>query len=104
MCSSDLPLGLVSIQIMPRIVGSKIKIHFSYTWRTVEALVGLPYSLYGSVKYSEYMLEQIAKQLSINKSNLIEIGDVTYIAGSLHMFLDDYGQGIARRIVNEVSY
>jgi len=98
------PLGLVSVQIMPRFVKNKIKIHFSYTWRTVEALVGLPYSLYGSVRYSEYILGEIVKQLSFNKDNLIEVGEVTYIAGSLHMFLDDYGQSIARQIVNDVSY
>lgn len=99
------PLGLVSVQIMPRFVGNKIKIHFSYVWRTVEALVGLPYSLYASVRYSEYITKKIIGQVQvIEERSLIEIGDVTYVAGSLHMFLDDYGQGIARRIVNEVSY
>ena len=41
------PLGLVSIRIVPRIHGAQVTLLYSFTWRTVEAFVGFPYSLFG---------------------------------------------------------
>lgn len=98
------PLGLVSIRIIPRFVGVRPRLSFSYTWRTVEALKGFPYSLFGSVKFSQHLTEMLKKRLPQEVARQVEFGTVSYIAHSLHFFLDDYGQNIARRIVDEASY
>jgi len=97
------PLGLVSIRCIPRITAQKIVLNYSYTWRTVEALVGFPYSLYGSVRYSEFLSNEIHSRLHEQYQDKVELGFVSYIAHSLHMFADDYGQNIAKRIVDDAS-
>jgi len=101
---SDLaPLGLVSIRIFPRFIESRILLHFSYTWRTVEALVGFPYSLYGSVRYSSFLTDKIRSKLKPDIGRRLEMGEVSYIAHSLHIFMDDYAQNIARKIIDDAS-
>lgn len=97
------PLGLVSIRIIPRFSQTRTRLHFSYTWRTVETLVGLPYSLYGSVRFSQHLTERVRNRLPDGLARLVEMGEVSYIANSLHIFLDDYGQNIAKRIVDDAS-
>ena len=97
------PLGLVSIRIVPRYMQQRTLLHYSFTWRTVEALVGFPYSIYGSVCYSEHLTSMICEGLDSSITRQIEIGQLSYIAHSLHIFQDDYGQKIARRIVDDAS-
>lgn len=97
------PLGLIAVRIIPRFQGRRIVLHFSFTWRTVEALVGFPYSLYGSVGYAEYLTSTIRQMIGEPTARHVEFGEVSYIANSLHMFMDDYGQNIARRIVDDAS-
>lgn len=97
------PLGLVSIRIVPRFKGDRVRLSYSYTWRTVEALVGFPYSLYGSVKYSQHLTRLIQERLMPEQARRVETGEVSYIAHSLHIFVDEYGQNIAKRIVDDAS-
>ena len=96
------PLGLVCVRIVPRISDRKVRFDYSFVWRTVEALVGFPYSLFGSVRFSEHLTEQLKQRLNLS-SYSVEMGEVSYVAQSLHMFTDEYGQIIARRIVNDAS-
>jgi diguanylate cyclase (GGDEF)-like protein len=96
------PLGLVSIRILPRFEGEKTVLHYSYTWRTVEVLVGFPYSIYGSIRFSEYLTNEIHARVPTKKTT-IQMGTLSYVAHSLHMFVDDYGQNIARKIVNDAT-
>lgn len=96
------PVGLVAIWLAPRFVNSKVVIDYSYTWRTVEAIVGLPLSLYASVKFAEEITEKIVKKVGASKCN-IEMGKIAYIAHSLHMFTDEESMNIVRGIINEVS-
>jgi len=98
------PLGLVSVRIIPRFLPGRMRVHYSYTWRTVEALVGFPYSLYGSVRFSEHLTEEIRRRLEDTHKRQVEMGEVSYIAHSLHIFMDTYGQSIARRIVDDASF
>jgi len=98
------PLGLISIRIIPRFVRSRPHLSFSYTWRTVEALKGFPYSLYGSVRFSQHLTQMLKERLPDEVARQVDFGTISYIAHSLHFFLDDYGQNIARRIVDEASY
>jgi hypothetical protein len=98
------PLGLISVRIVPRFSVNRIVLNFSYTWRTVEALVGFPYSLYGSVKFADYLTERIRERLPTTSARIVELGEVSYIAHSLHIFMDEYGQSIARRIVDNASF
>jgi hypothetical protein len=84
-------------------MGSRRIINYSFTWRTVEALVGFPYSLYGSVQYAQRLTELIKKELIPTNEATVEIGFVSYIAHSLHFFVDQYAQHIARRIVEDAS-
>ena len=97
------PLGLVSIQIAPRRKVESIVVDISYTWRTVEALVGLPYSLYGSIEFSKFLCEEINALFKQNDMIKIQLGKITYNAYSLHMFLDQETKNIARGIVNEAT-
>lgn len=98
------PLGLVSIYISPRNVDDNIVIDFSFTWRTVEAVVGFPYSLYGSIKYAEHLFDVICKKSErIFPSNRIIMGTLSYNAYSLHMFQDGAYDKIVRGIINDAS-
>jgi diguanylate cyclase (GGDEF)-like protein len=97
------PLGLVSIRIIPRFFKQRTVLHFSFAWRTVEALVGFPYSIYGSVGYAEHLTKLIQERIGPSSARLLEMGELSYIAHSLHIFRDNYGQRIARRIVDDAS-
>lgn len=98
------PLGLVSIHISPRNCADCIVVDYSFTWRTVEAVVGFPYSLYGSIKYAEDILKDIrAGANGIFASDKIKMGSVSYNAYSLHMFQDEIYDKIVRGIINDVS-
>jgi len=103
------PVGLVSIRIYYDLnIDGTININFTYIWRTVEVIVGLPYSMYGSICYSDFLLEKIIEKLKdigdlkINIKN-IKLGNLTYIAQSLHMFRDNYSENIAKNIVDEAT-
>ncbi len=98
-----IPLGLVSLRIIPRLKSPKsVGLVFSYTWRTVEALVGFPYSLYGSIRYGEYIKQLLQKRVE-NQGLKITFDKVSYIANSLHIFMDEHGQDIAKSIINDAS-
>jgi hypothetical protein len=98
------PLGLISVRIIPRFTEyNRVILSYSFTWRTVEALVGFPYSIFGSVKYAEHLTSEIKNHPEVKRSDKILIGDVSYVAHSLHIFIDDYGQAIAKRIIDEAS-
>jgi diguanylate cyclase (GGDEF)-like protein len=97
------PLGLVSIRLIPRFeINGSVKISYSFSWRTVEALVGFPYSFYGSIQYSNHLTDLIKNAIS-SKNIELNLGSVTYIAHNLHIFMDDYGQSIAKRISDDSS-
>ena len=98
------PLGLVSIWIAPRFESGKARLRFSFTWRTVEALVGFPYSLYGSCRFAKDFVEKLVETAPPEIRKYIEIADLSYWAHSLHMFVDDYSENIARQIVDDASY
>ena len=97
------PLGLVSIYIAPRYVGKNIVFNFSFTWRTVEAIVGLPYSLYGSIRYAEHILEEIKRVVNPPIASSFKMGKVSYMSYSLHMFLDEPYKRIVRGIINDAT-
>lgn len=101
---SPTPLGLISIRIVPRFLGDRVALTYSFTWRTVEALVGFPYSIYGSVRFAQHLTNRIREKLPLELRGRVATVDVSYIAHSLHIFVDDYGQTIARKIVNDASY
>ena len=98
-----LPLGLVSVRIIPSYAGRHLSLGFSFTWRTVEALVGFPYSLYGSVCYAEHLADLVSNKLPSTHGSRVDVGFVSYVAHSLHYFVDDYAQRIAKTIIDEAS-
>jgi diguanylate cyclase (GGDEF)-like protein len=99
------PLGLVSVRAIPRLEGNgTVRLDFSFTWRTVEAIVGLPYSLFGSIRFAEEITKHVAGDLMSTPSKTIRMGQLSYIAHSLHMYNDGYGASVARRIVNDESF
>jgi len=93
------PLGLIAVRVAPRVSGAATRLDFSFVWRTVEAVVGLPYSLYGSARYAEELRDRLAAILP----GSVTPGSLTYIAMSLHMGIDDYSQQVARRVVEDAS-
>jgi hypothetical protein len=64
--------------------------------------VGLPYSLFGSIKFAEYITSLVSEQLRPTDPGVL-MGGLSYIAHSLHMFVDEYADQVARRIVNDDS-
>ena len=96
------PLGLISIWLAPRFDGNRVVLDFSYNWRTVEAVVGLPLSMYASVKFAEEVTSLIKERVAQSEYS-ITMGKVSYIAHSLHMFLDCESMGIVRGIINDAS-
>jgi diguanylate cyclase (GGDEF)-like protein len=94
------PLGLVSVRICPRPGPVETVVNFSFTWRTVEALIGFPYSLYGSLRYAQTLCGHLE---SLPRIPRIRLGYVSYVAHSLHFFLSDESNRLARGIVSESS-
>lgn len=94
------PLGLVSVRLLPRpLTSGTIELNVSFTWRTVEALIGLPYSLFGSIRYAQHLRHELGVRIGMN----VSLGFVSYVASSLHFFRGDECGQIARRIVNDSS-
>jgi len=93
------PLGLVCVQVLPRLQQGRWSISFNWIWRTVEALVGLPFSLYGSLRFSEDLVCELNQRLVNAGRPRISIENLTYVALSLHLFADEGDQHIARAIV-----
>jgi len=93
----------VSVRLIPRASSDAggTTIDYSFTWRTVEALVGLPYSLYGSIRFAEYLTDEVRELVHPKYQRSLRMGRLSYIAHSLHIFLDEYHQKIARRVVND---
>ncbi len=96
------PLGLISIWLAPRFVEKGVVVDFSYNWRTVEAVVGLPLSMYASVKFAEEITKLIKDEVTPYDYS-IRMGSVSYIAHSLHMFLETESMDIVRGIINDAS-
>lgn len=98
-------LGLISVWATPRIsvLSGKHVVDFVYVWRTVEAFIGLPYSLYGSIEFSSLLMSQVSAKLGLNNQNQIQIGELTYIALSIHIGSDEYHMRVAKRIVDQAS-
>lgn len=99
------PRGLVSIWATPRHSGSQSELAFCFVWRTVEALVGFPYSFYGSVKFAEHVISTINERLANvpEQVSRVSLGSLRYLALSLHMRVDDYHRRFAKRIVDAAS-
>ena len=104
------PIGLIAIWIAPRKRDGNINLDISFMWRTVEALIGLPYSLYGSIRFANKIVTDVYNTIRENdptgkiKQSFIQLGNITYTACSLHMYLDEETKRIAKGIVNDVSY
>ena len=102
--SLEQPLGLSSIQVMPRIREQTIVLDTIFVWRTVDALVGFPFSAFGSIRWSEDLLASVNAALGGRNSGVrVRMGSLTYIALSFHMYLHEGDQEIARTIVQDAS-
>lgn len=98
------PEGLVSVWASPRMNDSTGRtVDWVFVWRTVEAFIGLPYSLFGSIKLAQSLLSQLNGGLPKGTSTPFRLGELTYIALSLHMRSDGVHRRIAKRIVDESS-
>ncbi len=98
------PAGLVAVWASPRMNDSTERtVDWVFVWRTVEAFIGLPYSLYGSIKLAQSLLAQLNAELPAETSTPFRLGEITYIALSLHMRFDGVHRRIAKRIVDESS-
>jgi diguanylate cyclase (GGDEF)-like protein len=98
------PEGLISVWASPRMNDSHARaVDWVFVWRTVEAFIGLPYSLYGSIKLAQSLLLQLNEGSPRRTSTPLRLGELTYIALSLHMRSDGVHRRIAKRIVDESS-
>lgn len=92
------PLGLVSIRARPVHTEDAITLDFAVSWRTVEALVGLPFSMYASARLGMSVLDGLQ-----SGGRVLQAGKLYYVAQSLHLFVDGPDRRIAGRIVDAVS-
>ncbi len=99
----DLPLGLVDLAMLPRPRQGRNAwaLHFFFNWRTVEAIVGFPFSAYASCRFAEEFTRDVQGRLG--KEYSVDTGEVVYYAISLHMFDDLFERKVARRIVEQVT-
>ena len=97
------PLGLISVRVIPRLEDEIMRLYFSFTWRTVEALIGFPYSAYGSVRFARHLTDAITADVGTRGALPVELGPLAYIAHSLHFTTDEYGQKIAREVVRRAT-
>ncbi|WP_039875959.1 GGDEF domain-containing protein [Herbaspirillum frisingense] len=97
------PLGLTSVWATPRFEGTDVFLDFVFIWRTVEAFIGFPYSLYGSIRLAEQLLKQIDIAVGSADRKTAQIGEVVYIAMSLHLGDDEYHMRVAKQIVDSSS-
>lgn len=101
------PLGLVCVWATPKILNGRCEVEFSFVWRTVETLVGFPYSLYGSIAFASRIVKDLGQHLYPDDKRAggppIVIGKLTYTALSLHMRMDEFHRKIAKRIVDAAS-
>ena len=94
------PLGLTAVHLLPRTVDSKWQVDAVWVWRSVEALVGFPFSAYGSIRQSVRVIESVNTRLAKTRHSPISLGSVTYLALSLHMYVGDDGDDeIARAVL-----
>lgn len=93
------PLGLVFIRGSIVVIDDAVSLRFGFYWRTVEALVGLPYSLYASLRFALHLRKMLEKRC--NRS--FNISRLTYIASSLHISTNPSTLSIAKRIVDMAS-
>lgn len=100
----DGPLGLSMIQILPRERDGKWHLDFQWIWRTVEVLVGFPFSAIGSIRWSDEFFTSVQERLqAVGEVDRLERGQLTYVALSFHMFLDVGDREIARAIVQDAT-
>jgi len=98
------PLGLSSLQVMPRDRNGTFVLDTICVWRSVDALVGFPFSAYGSIRWAAEFLDKVNLKLSGRDGGEdLRMGTLTYIAVSFHMYLHDGDVEIARTIVQDAS-
>lgn len=95
------PLGLISVWATPRNNDNGGKfIDFVFVWRTVEAFIGLPYSLYGSIELAKQLVNSVS---TVGGAKAPQLGELTYIALSLHLGSDKFHMRVAKQIVDSAS-
>jgi hypothetical protein len=100
----DQPLGLSAIQIFPRAHEGRWRLDAIWVWRTVDALVGFPFSAYGSISWTRDFLQRVRLLLeSCEGGEDLSMGELTYLALSFHLYLHEGDQEIARAIVHDAS-
>lgn len=98
------PLGLSTIQILPRCREDEQRLDILFVWRTVDALVGFPFSGYGSICWARDFVQNVNDCLEQRGDKVtVTLGTLTYIALSFHMYLHNGDQEIARTIVQDAS-
>ncbi|MCD5987123.1 diguanylate cyclase [Pseudomonas sp. CDFA 553] len=99
------PLGLISVWATPRFASpSATFLDFVFVWRTVEAFIGFPYSLYGSIKLAEDLINKIANIAGVAVSpDGLQLGELNYVALSLHIGSDEFHTRVAKQIVDSAS-
>lgn len=98
------PLGLSTIQVLPRCRGEEQRLDVLFVWRTVDALVGFPFSGYGSISWARDFVQGVNDRLEQRGEAIrVNLGTLTYIALSFHMYLHSGDLEIARTIVQDAS-
>lgn len=93
------PLGLTAVYVFPRMRGEpkSWQVDFIWVWRSVEAIVGFPFSAHGSVKFSQDFVDKVKTGLNGGEP-CVRLGELTYIAISMHLYRDPADLAIARHI------
>jgi diguanylate cyclase (GGDEF)-like protein len=76
------PLGLVAVWATPRAARvDRDHVDFVFVWRTVEAFVGFPFSLFGSIKLAQKLTDLVSSRLLCEQNSpRLRVGKLVYVA------------------------
>ena len=94
------PLGLNEIYFAFRPLSDKqCMIVGTFVWRSVEALFGLPYSIYASCRFQRFIVE--ACNARLRTEYRVVCGETIYMSLNLHLYQDDLNREIAGKIIQD---
>ena len=93
------PLGLISVRASVAHIEDKYVLRFGYYWRTVEALIGLPYSLYASARHANHLSRCLKSVANVD----VAVTRLVYVASSLHISSEASVLDVAKRVVDSAS-
>jgi len=97
------PLGINEIYFALRPLDERsYAIVGTFVWRSVEALFGMPYSIYASCRFHRYIVDQCSERLG--ESYDLQTGETIYMSLNLHLYQDAVNLEVAEQVINSALH